>query len=72
VRVSGGSAVGTIAFPGRAPAAQHFLFDITDAVLAAAGGDGNGDGALEVSFHPAVPGRCEAAARVGRVFVTHG
>jgi tyrosinase len=72
-RAAGEAAVGTIAFPGRGVGARRFVLDITDAVDDPARWDAR---ALAVSFHPAVPegfaSEPPPAARVGRVFVTHG
>ena len=71
VEGDGDEAVGTIAFPGRATGGQRFLFDITDAVLGAAG-----ERDLAIRFDPAVPAWSKPAARpaahVGRLFVTRG
>jgi hypothetical protein len=68
--------VGTIAFSRGRAGTERFVFDITDAVddLEAAG-DWD-DRAVAVCFRPALPAELERqpppAARVGRVFVTHG
>ena len=62
--------------PFFADTAQRFVFDITDAVddLEAAGAWD--DRAVAVCFQPALPEGFEPqpppAARVGRLFVTHG
>jgi hypothetical protein len=67
VEGDGDAAVGTIAFPERATGGQRFLFDITDAVLGAAGRR-----ELAIRFEPAVPAWSQPTAHVGRVFVTRG